>query len=98
MNKVLGPVEGSDLGFTMSHEHVLLGAAGMVNQMLVSERGTDPALLSIYGFGQPTAITRQQVDGFLNAGAIRVSAWPAHCETAEEMGEQLERMAEALVR
>ena len=31
MNKVLGPVEGSDLGFTLSHEHVLLGAAGMVN-------------------------------------------------------------------
>ena len=65
---------------------------------LASERGTDPASLSISGFGQPTAITRQQVDGFLNAGAIRVSAWPAHCETAEEMGEQLERMAEALVR
>jgi len=41
---------------------------------------------------------RGNIHGFLNAGAIRVSAWPAHCETAEEMGEQLERMAEALVR
>jgi len=36
VNKVLGPVEGSDLGFTLSHEHVLLGAAGMVNQMLAA--------------------------------------------------------------
>ncbi len=24
--------------------------------------------------------------------------WPAHCETENEMGEQLERMADALVR
>ena len=31
VNTVLGPVEASDLGFTLSHEHVLLSAAG-VNQ------------------------------------------------------------------
>ena len=65
---------------------------------LAVERGRDPASLSISVFGQPTDITRQQVDDFLNAGAIRVSAWPAHCDTEEEMGEQLERMAETLVR
>ena len=29
VNTVLGPVEASDLGFTLSHEHVLLSAAGM---------------------------------------------------------------------
>ena len=31
VNTVLGPVAASDLGFTLSHEHVLLSAAG-VNQ------------------------------------------------------------------
>ena len=30
---VLGPVESSDLGFTLSHEHVLLSAAGIVNRL-----------------------------------------------------------------
>ena len=65
---------------------------------LAVERGRDPASLSISVFGQPTDITRQQVEDFLNAGAIRVAVWPAHCETEEEMGEQLGRMAETLVR
>ena len=65
---------------------------------LAAERGRDPASLSISVFGQPTDTTRDQVDAFLNAGAVRVSVWPAHCETENEMGEQLERMAEALVR
>ena len=65
---------------------------------LAAERGRDPASLSISVFGQPTDTTRDQVDAFLNAGAARVSVWPAHCETEKEMGEQLERMAAALVR
>ena len=65
---------------------------------LAAERGRDPASLSISVFGQPPETTRQQVDDFLNAGAIRVSVWPTHCETEQEMGEQLERMADALVR
>ena len=65
---------------------------------LAAERGRDPASLSISVFGQPPETTRQQVDDFLNAGAIRVSVWPSHCETEQEMGEQLERMADALVR
>ncbi len=65
---------------------------------LAAERGRDPASLSISVFGQPTDTTRDQVDAFLNAGAERVSVWPAHCETEKEMGEQLERMADALVR
>ena len=65
---------------------------------LAAERGRDPASLSISVFGQPTDITRDQVDAFLNAGAVRVSVWPAHCETEEEMGEQLERMADLLIR
>jgi alkanesulfonate monooxygenase SsuD/methylene tetrahydromethanopterin reductase-like flavin-dependent oxidoreductase (luciferase family) len=65
---------------------------------LAAERGRDPASLSISVFGQPTDTTRDQVEAFLNAGAVRVSVWPAHCETEKEMGEQLERIADALVR
>ena len=65
---------------------------------LAAERGRAPGSLSISVFGQPTDTTRDQVDDFLNAGAERVSVWPAHCETEAEMGEQLERMAEAVLR
>jgi alkanesulfonate monooxygenase SsuD/methylene tetrahydromethanopterin reductase-like flavin-dependent oxidoreductase (luciferase family) len=65
---------------------------------LAAEKGRAPGSLSISVFGQPTDTTRDQVDDFLNAGAERVSVWPAHCETEKEMGEQLERMADALVR
>ena len=65
---------------------------------LAAEGGRDPASLTISVFGQATDTTRQQVDDFLNAGAERVSVWPAHCETEEDMGEQLERMSDALVR
>lgn len=65
---------------------------------LAAERGRDPKSLTISVFGQPTDTTRSQIDDFLNAGAERVSVWPAHTESEEEMGEQLERMAEALLR
>ncbi len=33
VNMVLGPVEASDPGLTLSHEHVLLGAVGIVNRV-----------------------------------------------------------------
>ncbi len=46
----------------------------------------------------PTRTTPGHVDAFLNAGAVRVSVWPTHCESEQAMGEQLERMADALVR
>jgi len=65
---------------------------------LAAERGRDPGSLTISVFGQPPDTTRQQVDDFLNAGALRVSAWAPHCETEEKMGYELERMAEALVK
>ena len=65
---------------------------------LAAERGREPASLSISVFGQRTDTTRDQVDAFLSAGAVRVAVWLAHCETEAEMGEQLERMADALVR
>src|SRR5256886_12039777 len=65
---------------------------------LAAQRGRNTASLSISVFGQPPDTTREQIEAFLNAGAVRVAVWPRHCETAQGMGEQLERMAAALVR
>lgn len=65
---------------------------------LAAEQGRDPKSISIAPFGLPVGATRGDVDTLLNAGAERVSVWPEHCETEKEMGDQLERMAEALVR
>jgi probable F420-dependent oxidoreductase len=65
---------------------------------LATEQGRDPASVIISVFGQPPDTTRDQVDAFLNAGAVRVAVWATHCETEQEMGEQLERMADALLR
>ncbi len=38
------------------------------------------------------------IRSFLNAGADRVVVAPQHCATDEEMGEQLERIADAVIR
>ena len=65
---------------------------------LAAERDREPASLTISVFGQATDTTRQQVDDFMNAGAIRVSSWAPHCETEKEMENELERMAEAMIR
>ncbi len=65
---------------------------------LADERGRDPASVTISVFGQPPDTTRETVDSLLNAGATRVSVWANHCDTEQEMGEQLERMADSLIR
>ncbi len=65
---------------------------------LAAERGRDPASLTISVFGQATDTDRSRVDDFMNAGAQRISVWLAHCDTEAEMGDQLERMAERLIR
>ena len=72
--------------------------ARRVLDTLGAERGRDPASLTISVFGQPTETTREEVDSFLNAGAAEVSVWPPHCDTEEQMSNELERMAEALLR
>ena len=64
---------------------------------LAVERGRDPASLTISVFGQPPERDRDQIEAFLNAGAERVSVWASRCKTEAEMGEQLERMADALI-
>ena len=66
-------------------------------EVLEAERGREPGSLTISVFGQSPDTTRQQVNDFLNAGALRVAAWAPHCETEAKMGEELERMAETII-
>ena len=63
---------------------------------LAAERGRDPASISISVYGQPA--DRGLIQSYINAGADRVVIRPEHCETEAEMGEQLERIAEAVIR
>jgi probable F420-dependent oxidoreductase len=63
---------------------------------MAKEIGRDPKSLSISVYGQPP--DRTVVQSFLNAGADRVVVRPEHVDTEAEMGEQLERMAEAVLR
>ena len=63
---------------------------------LAAERGRDPASLTISVYGQPA--DHHLVQSYLNAGADRVVVRPEHVATEAEMGEQLERMAEAVIR
>jgi len=63
---------------------------------LAAEKGRDPASLTITVYGQPA--DRNQIQSLLDAGANRVVVRPEHCDTEEEMGQQLERMAEAAMR
>jgi probable F420-dependent oxidoreductase len=63
---------------------------------LAAERGRDPASLTITVYGQPA--NRELVQSMFNAGADRVVVRPDFVSTEEEMGQQLERMAEAVLR
>lgn len=63
---------------------------------LAAEAGRDPASLTISVYGQEP--NRDLVQSFLNAGANRVVVRPEFCDTEEEMVNQLERMAEAVIR
>ena len=58
--------------------------------------GRDPRSITISVYGQPP--DRTVVQSFLNAGADRVVVRPEYVETEAAMGEQLERMAEAVLR
>jgi hypothetical protein len=63
---------------------------------MAKELGRDPRSISISVYGQPP--DGRVVQSFLNAGADRVVVRPEHVKTEAEMGEQLERMAEAVLR
>ena len=63
---------------------------------MAAEAGRDPKSITISVYGQLPE--HDVVHSLLNAGADRVVVRPAHVETEKEMGEQLERMAEAVLR
>ena len=63
---------------------------------MAEEAGRDPKSITISVYGQLPE--RDIVHSLLNAGADRVVVRPEHVETEKEMGEQLERMAEAVLR
>ena len=63
---------------------------------MAAEAGRDPKSITISVYGQ--APEREIVQSLLNAGADRVVVRPEHVETEKEMGEQLERMADAVLR
>ena len=63
---------------------------------MAKEVGRDPRSISISVYGQVP--DRTVVQSFLNAGVDRVVVRPEHVETEAEMGQQLERMAEAVLR
>ncbi len=63
---------------------------------MAEEAGRDPKSITISVYGQ--APERDIVQSLLNAGADRVVVRPEHVATEKEMGEQLERMAEAVLR
>ena len=62
---------------------------------MAAEAGRDPKSITISVYGQLPE--RDIVHSLLNAGADRVVVRPDHVETEKEMGEQLERMAEAVL-
>ncbi len=63
---------------------------------LAGEAGRDPALLTITVSGQPA--DRDLIESLLEAGANGVVVRPEYMETEEEMGNELERIAEAVLR
>jgi probable F420-dependent oxidoreductase len=63
---------------------------------MAKEIGRDPRSISISIYGQ--LADRSVAQSFINAGADRVVVRPEHVETEAEMGAQLERMADAVLR
>ena len=63
---------------------------------MAEEAGRDPKSITISVYGQPA--DRDLVQSYLNAGADRVVVRPDHVANDYEMGKQLERMAEAVLR
>ena len=63
---------------------------------MAEEAGRDPKSITISVYGQPA--DHDVVQSYLNAGADRVVVRPDHVANDYEMGKQLERMAEAVIR
>ena len=65
-------------------------------EALAGEMGRDPASINISVFGQPA--DADLVQGFLNAGADRVIISPPTHQTDEAMGEELEKIADLVLK
>ena len=63
---------------------------------MAAEAGRDPASLNISVYGQEP--DRALIRSLIDAGANRVVIRPEFCDTEEEMGRELERIAEAVIR
>ena len=63
---------------------------------MAEEVGRDPKSITISVYGLPA--DRDVVQSYLNAGADRVVVRPDHVANEYEMGKQLERMADAVIR
>ena len=63
---------------------------------MAEEVGRDPKSITISVYGQPAE--HDLVQSYLDAGADRVVVRPDHVANEYEMGKQLERMAEAVIR
>ncbi len=63
---------------------------------LAGEAGRDPSSLTITVSGQPA--DRDLIESYIEAGANGVVVRPEYMETEEEMGNELERIAEAVLR
>jgi alkanesulfonate monooxygenase SsuD/methylene tetrahydromethanopterin reductase-like flavin-dependent oxidoreductase (luciferase family) len=63
---------------------------------LARDAGRDPSTLSISVYGQPA--DRDLVRRFLDAGATRVVVRPDTVKTEAEMGAQLTRIAESVLK
>ena len=63
---------------------------------LADEAGRDPTALTISVYGQDP--NRELIQSFLDAGANRVVVRPEFCSNEEDMGRELERIAEAVIR
>ena len=63
---------------------------------MAEEAGRDPKSITISVYGQPA--DHDLVQSYLDAGADRVVVRPDHVANDYEMGKQLERMAEAVIR
>ena len=63
---------------------------------MAAEVGRDPKSITISVYGQPAE--RDVVQSYLHAGADRVVVRPDHVANEYEMGKQLERMADAVLR
>ncbi len=72
-----------------------LAKSRQILDTLAAEAGRDPSAITITVYGQ--APDRAAVQDLLNSGADRVVVRPQHVNTEEEMGQQLERMAEAVL-